>query len=766
MKKSLVSLTVAPLALLFTLVSCGGTAQTASSVTDVALNQSEIELSVGESKTLKATMQPGNVAVQTVNWISSDTAIASVANGRVKGESPGKATITAITADGGKTDTCAVTVKAADAPATVPVTGVTVSPKALNLTAGQNYQVTATVQPDNAAVQTVSWVSSDSSVATVANGLVTAIAPGAATITAITTDGGKTDTCVVTVKADVAPVTVPVTGVTVSPKALNLTVCQSHQVTATVQPGNAAVQTVNWASSDSNVATVANGLVTAIAPGAATITAITTDGGKTDTCVVTVKADVVPVTGVTVSPKTLNLTAGHSHRIAAIVQPNMAAVKTVNWASSDSSVATVANGIVTAIAQGAATITATTTDGGKTDTCAVTVKAAGYEPDVYVAGYESGAAALWVNGVSQYLTYSNTSNANSVFVSGSDVYVAGYENSAATLWINGVPKRLNEGATNAKANSVFVSGSDVYVAGHELLQSHYVATLWVNGVPQRLTDGKYQSGANTVFVSGSDVYVTGHEYVREYGNLATLWVNGVPQRLSLAPNACANSVFVSGSNVYVAGHVFFEGRNHAALWVNGVPQYLSHEDNAACANSVFVSGNDVYVAGEETIGRQQYGHATLWVNGVPQRLTNGTANACANSVFVLGGDVYVTGYENATGNGNLATLWVNGVPQRLGPVSDAHARAVFVDKGGAVSGISLEPALTLAAGQAKTLAPAILPINALNKSVTWSSDKPEVASVDGATGKVTARAPGTAAITATTQDGGYTASCIVTVTLQ
>ena len=585
MKKNLVPLTVALLALplTFTLVSCGGAAaQTASSITGVTLNQSKMELAVGESKNLTAIVQPGNAADRTVNWSSSDSGVAKVANG-----------------------------------------------------------------------------------------LVTAVAKGTATIAATTVDGGKTDTCVVTVKAADASVTVPVTGVTVSPKTLDITAGQSHQLTATVQPDNATVKSVNWISDNTSVATVANGLVTAHAPGAAIITATTEDGGKTDTCVVTVKAIIVPVTGVAVSPKTLSLTAGQSHRITARVQPDMATVRTVNWDSSDSSVATVTNGLITAVAEGAATITATTTDGGKTDACAVTVRTTSNERRVYVAGCEKTTATLWADGVFQHITLGDASSVHSVFASGGNLYMAGYENNHAALWINGVPQDLRLNNVSI-ANSVFVSGGNVYVAGHEYLQSRCVATLWVNGVPQHLSDKEHDSIAHSVFVSGGNVYVAGHE-----NDAATLWVNGVPQNLAPGNASNAKSVFVSGGNAYVAGYE----NNAATLWVNGVPQRLGNGENESRANAVFVSGNDVYVAGYEYTP-EHGNHAMLWVNGVPRRLNEGATNAKALALFVSGNDVYVTGVECDAQKHNFATLWVNGVTQRLSPVSDACANSVFVDKGG------------------------------------------------------------------------------------
>ena len=81
-----------------------------------------------------------------------------------------------------------------------------------------------------------------------------------------------------------------------------------------------------------------------------------------------------------------------------------------------------------------------------------------------------------------------------------------------------------------------------------------------------------------------------------------------------------------------------------------------------------------------------------------------------------------------------------------------------------VTGVTLTPAsLSLFTGDTATLTATVQPSNATNQNVTWSSDKPDVATVDAA-GKVTAVGAGTATITVTTEDGGKTDTCTVTVT--
>ena len=171
------------------------------------------------------------------------------------------------------------------------VTGVKLNKNTTTIKVGGTETLTATVEPANATNKAVTWSSDNISVATVdANGLVTAVAEGSATITVTTEDGSKTASCTVTVTT----ATVPVTGVTLDPTSLTLDVNQTAPLTATITPSDATNQNVTWTSDNPSVATVSGGVVTAVAPGEATITATTADGGFAATCTVTVNKPVVP----------------------------------------------------------------------------------------------------------------------------------------------------------------------------------------------------------------------------------------------------------------------------------------------------------------------------------------------------------------------------------------------------------------------------------------------------------------------------------------
>lgn len=249
-------------------------------------------------------------------------------------------------------------------PALVEVTGIQLSQNSLSLKIGEKATLTATVSPSNATDKTVLWSSSQTSVATVSNaGQVTAIGNGTTVITA--TAGNKSAKCTVTVQEGVIAVEL----VSLSEEELILGEGETATLVVTILPEDATDKAVTWTSSDEAVATVSNGVVTAVKEGTATITA--TAGGKSAQCTVTVKKGVVAVTGITLSQTSLSLEEGKSATLTATVQPSNATDKTVSWSSSNTSIATVSNGVITAVKEGTATITASA--GGKTAQCMVIV---------------------------------------------------------------------------------------------------------------------------------------------------------------------------------------------------------------------------------------------------------------------------------------------------------------------------------------------------------------------------------------------------------
>ncbi len=168
--------------------------------------------------------------------------------------------------------------------------------------------------------------------------------------------------------------TVGVSSVTVTPSRIEIIEGGSAALSASVSPEAASDRAVAWSSSDRSVATVDKaGTVQGLKPGTATVTA--TAEGKSGTCTVTVKAKVVPVTGVDVKPWSVTIGANGTTKLTCTVAPSNATNRNVRWESDNPSVATVdSDGNVRAVSAGVAKVSAVTEDGGFRSGCTVTVK--------------------------------------------------------------------------------------------------------------------------------------------------------------------------------------------------------------------------------------------------------------------------------------------------------------------------------------------------------------------------------------------------------
>ena len=336
--------------------SNGKTASCPVTVQDYELSLSEAYISMfaGESRNLTAVGAPSGVSV---SWSSSNSRVATVNGGRVSAVSSGSSTITAQFNQGGRSysATCQVNVSE---------TGITLSQYSIsNLYVGGTVSLNASTSPTG---QSISWSSSNSSVATVSNsGRVSAVGAGNATITAQFVYGGTT-------YSESCSVSVIEVSVRISDSSLSMAVGDSEYLSAITSPSG---ESVSWSSSDSSVASVnSSGRVKAVGAGSATITATITADGRaySDSCRVNIEAPSIQI-----SPKNLSISVGDTKYLDAYVIPNLR----VTWKSDDRDVATVDSvGGVTAVAPGSTTIIASFSAGGQTYTasCSVTVEGVEY----------------------------------------------------------------------------------------------------------------------------------------------------------------------------------------------------------------------------------------------------------------------------------------------------------------------------------------------------------------------------------------------------
>ncbi|MDQ6611482.1 MAG: Ig-like domain-containing protein, partial [Gemmatimonadota bacterium] len=302
----------------------------------------------------------GNVLTgRAVFWSSSNNAVATVnsSTGLITAVAAGTATITAASETKSASKDLSVT------PAPVATVAVTLNPP--GTTPSQTSQATALLKDANGNTLTgrgISWLSSNTNVATVnsSTGLITAVAVGATDISA--TSETKTGTATFTVAA------APVATVTVTLTPSTITTAQTSQGTAELKDaaGNTLVgRVVSWGTTNTGVATInsVTGLITPVAPGTTTISAISE--GRSDSRVLTVTAPPpAPVASVAVTLAPTSVPVGQTSQGTAVLKDasnNTLTGRQIAWSSANTSVATVdaVTGVVTAIAVGSANIIAT-----------------------------------------------------------------------------------------------------------------------------------------------------------------------------------------------------------------------------------------------------------------------------------------------------------------------------------------------------------------------------------------------------------------------
>ena len=321
-------------------------------VSSITLNQNSATLAEGKSLQLTADIVPSNASNKTLIWESTNPEIATVdANGKVNALKQGSTIIVVKSTDGSnKSAQCELTVVKL-------VDGISINITTATLTEGQSLQLEATVTPDLANNKVLAWESNDTFVATVSqDGKVTAISKGTAIITVKSTDGSDISaSCTVNVVKFVS-------GIVLSETELTLNEGQSATITATVTPDLANNKVLAWESSDTSVATVnQDGKVTAISKGSAIITAKSTDGSNISaSCTVNV---VKLVSSIFISDTKIAMEIGEQKTVTAYALPSDATNPNLRWYSENENVATVENGIITAIGTGTTYVYVESTDG-------------------------------------------------------------------------------------------------------------------------------------------------------------------------------------------------------------------------------------------------------------------------------------------------------------------------------------------------------------------------------------------------------------------
>ncbi len=726
---------------------------------------------VQSGKTLKITpvFNNGDAAQptdKTLLWTSSNAAIASVnQSGVVAAKSAGTVTITAVcAADRTVRNTCSVTVYD-------PVTAITLNSKSVSLGTGDSYTLTATVTPATASDLGTTFTSSDESVVSVTQNNNTAVlkaadtlpagsAKATAKITVTANDGsGKNAVCTVTVGTKVSKLTI-----TAAKEQKTLAVGKTLKLTATTEPKNAANKEIKWSSSNEGVATVdANkGVVTALTPGDVVITAANEASGVSATYPV---STYIPISKITLNATTINLHEGISYQLATVITPADATLRnesneikqaagslTYSIKSGAEYVSLTAGGKITAkplpenIKSAKAVIVASVkSDGGieKSATCTVTV----VKQQVPVNNIKLNKTKLDMGkGTSATLTATvlpdSADQKGIVWSSDDDTVAVVNETSGEVTAIGPGSTKIYATATDGSgkkaacnvtvgnpANGIAIANKatlPVTLAVGKSISLKATVTA-ANGKPAN-AKASWKSNQPAVATVDPNGKVTaksvGHVTITaeaENGSTDSFELDTYIPVTKIVASRTTHSLYDGGTgNIWITSFTPLSATNKEISWSSSNPEVVS------LAVSV--------TEGSEKLTYTALKPGTAKITGTT---TDGSKKSVTLNVKVYGhvkeDDVKIKIKSNPAGS-------------VITPGTD-ETKAVVITKVPVRGKITLLPMVT--AGVA-------------DQSVLFTCDAPNVVSLT-AKGVITANHPGTAVITMITADGGYEATCTVTV---
>jgi len=744
--------------------NCKLTVEKKIPVTGVSLDRSSVTVNVGSTFQFLGMISPSNASEKRIKWSSDNTAVATISStGVVKGVKAGSAVITATSYDGNYTAKCKVTV-------VQPVTGVNLSASSAKIAVGKSKTLTWNIFPSNASNKSVTWTSSNTSVATVSDGVITAKKAGSAVITVKTVDGGFAAACNVTVH-------VPVTGVKVSVSSVKVPKGETRVVTAAISPSNATNKTVKWSSSDTSVAKISSsGKITGVSKGKATITCKTSDGSFKATCTVTV---VQLVEKVKLDATYLSLQTGKYKTLTAKTSPSSANYPTVKWKSSDKKVAEVSSkGVVKAIGPGTATITATSADGNAKATCKVNVT----QPATGVKLNEKEVILRKGKTVTLKATVlpSNATNKKVTWISSNT--------DRATVSSKGVVKGISQGSV-----TITVKTADgKYSASCKVLVAKGVTGVSLDKKSITMNVGK--STTITPTVSPKDATEKTVKWSSDNNDVATVDKNGKVTAKG-AGYATITAKTVDGSykakaTVLVIKPVKSVSLNKKSVYLNKGEKYtlkpVFKPSDASIKTVTWKSSNPkvVSVSSKGVIKGKAMGKATITCttnNGkkvatctvqVVKRVTKVSLNYSKEILYfgntlklkttVYPADATVKTVTYVSSKPSVAKVSSKGV---VTPLNVGTTKITVVSKDGShkdVCTVTVKKApekikaesssVSLKAGESKTIKYKIYPADATNRTATFKSSNSKVVKVNSK-GKLTGVSKGTATVTLATENG-------------
>ena len=659
---------------------------------------------IGSSIQLTPTLNPANACVKTTSYSSSDEAIASVTQtGVVTGITTGTTQICVEIHDGFTTQTACQTITVAN-DCSLPIV-LALNNSSLNIVQGNTANLTTSITPNNECTisKVITWSSSNTAVATVVNGLITAISQGTATITAATDGSGTTSaTCSVTVLSNCysSDVTLSIDKVSIA-----LVKGTSTTITPSVLPANACDLSVTWTSSNPSIATVVNGVLTAVGVGQAIITCKSV---QSPTVLVTSTINVQQILPSSISTTpTATIDVGASLLLTATILPADADNKTIVWSSSNTGIVSVgSDGTITGVGAGAANVTATTAN-GLTATCVVTVQTVlpasvslnTSNLSLYIYDVRTlTATVLPVSTTNKSITWSSTNDA-----------IASVDN-------NGIVTAKKAGVCTIRATTVNGLFSDCSITVNEIVPSDVVISV----TNANMNVGTVQS----IKTSFAPTNATDTTLTWTSSNSGIISVNSLGQITAISPGTATITVTT----------------------VNNISKTITVVVNPILASSIQLNASVLTL---RVLENQQLVATILPSNTTNKQITWVSSNPTAASVDVNG---KIT--ANDVGTATITGTTSNGI--------SAQCIVTVMLNTVAVTQIVLtEQTSVIVVNDSVQLHATITPETATNKLIIWSSETVSIASVDQ-NGKVTGKGVGTVRIIATASNG-LSDTCIVSV---
>jgi len=717
-------------------------------------------------------------------WTSSDPTIVSVADGLVTGNKIGTSTITATQTINGvvKKAICKITVQQS-------VTTIVITPATATLAINAFTTLHAAITPNNLSDVILQWKSSNENVvkvveASALTATIQGVAGGTAVISAINQDNVVVGYCHVTIQQ-------PVTGIVLSETSVVVNLnSKTLQLRATVAPENAQNKALVWTTSDSSKATVdVNGKVTFLKPGTVSIIATSLDNSKiTALCNLTIE---VPVISIALDETVKTMYVGQAARLTYIILPANASNNIVTWYSTNTNVVTVdATGKATAKGVGSSVIMLRTSDGGFSSYCTITVKrvATAIKFDVSTLNLVAGQyyyikttltpkdstdnGLVWESSDSKIATVDGDGKVVAKSA-GSAIIMARTEAGGVAYCKVTVTQPVASLILNFSDKTIFIGGkfnldvsitpSTATILGVTWKSSNpKVVTVSAKGEVVGLVGGVAVITCTTIDGGFTDTCVV---TVKEPVTLVTLdnesynlGVGKVFKLTATVSNETATNkdVVWSSSNVKVAV-VTQKGK------VTGIAAGYTTITATALDGSDVDASCDVRVIKPVELITLSTNSMTLYV-GVAKKLktTVSPAKATIKTIVFSSSDPSIAIIDDS---GIVTAIKAGRVTITAEAMDNSGRKAicyVIVNDRVPSTGVTLQDKkITMVSGENKIVQLVLIP-STTTDSFTWSTDNPGVATVDKKSGKIIARATGTAYISVMT-DSGKTSTVEVTV---